>query len=176
MTGKPLEDLLPDTGPGNLARYAGPIAQASVRTNGPCCSGAAEHGPLGCTCWVPVFDQDQSTELELDVFPNVMPLGCRDCAYRADSPERQGAPEVSGDQEFLERIVVDGEPFWCHDGMRQIVAFTHPTGARIELPRDVAYDPPIANGTPYRTDGRPGSLCAGWSARRLKHVLAQEEN
>lgn len=51
--------------------------------------------------------------------------------------------------------------------MRRPTSWRHPSGATI--PGDHAdYQPPIIDGVPYRADGRPGDLCAGWTARALK--------
>jgi len=177
MTGPKLADLLPNVDePNTVMHIATQCVAATLASDGACCPGVAT-SVLDCTCWEQVYDVDQVPLVDLPgtVIPEVMPRGCHDCAYRADSPERSGAPEVSGDAKFLQRIVEAGEPFWCHDGMRQVIALTHPTGARIELPREVAYAPPIRNAVPHRANGQPGALCAGWSARRLRHVLANAQ-
>lgn len=136
----------------------------------PCCMGVAERGPESCTCWSPVFDLEQTDPDGLAI-AGAMARPCSDCAYRKNSPERRGEEHMRGDEEFLERIVVDGEPFWCHDGMRQVVAWKHEgTGIRLDLTSTGDYRPPVLEGIPYRADGRPGDLCAGWLARRLKHM------
>lgn len=167
-----LDQLLPDVegNPTLIAHFAEQITAAALLSNGRCCEGLISEGQFACTCWVEVHDVDQVDPIP-DVIPSVMARPCGDCAYRKDSPERRGHPEVRGDDAFLNRIVADGEAFWCHDGMRQVIALAHPTGARLEIPRDVSYEPPIVAGRPYRANGTLGALCAGWSARRLKHVL-----
>lgn len=172
---KPLGDLLPNVDDARLAdTYSAAIAEAVYGSGGRCCTAVAEHGALACTCWEQVHDTDQTTDLAPTLVAEVMPRPCHDCAYRKDSPERLGVSTHQGGPDFLEQIVVDGERFWCHDGMRQVIALVHrPTGARIEIPRDVAYDPLIADGVPYRANGTPGALCAGWAARRLKHVTKE---
>lgn len=71
--------------------------------------------------------------------PSVMARQCRDCAYRADSPESdQGEPGSGGGAPpGRER------PFWCHQGMPVIRG---------------AYVPVLT------CDGMPigAKLCAGW--------------
>jgi hypothetical protein len=94
---------------------------------------------------------------------------CQDCAFKPGSPERQGDPRYRGDTEFLNRIVETGESFFCHQGIRRVVAWEHPSGARVE-PAPGDYQPPVIDGVPYRADGSPGELCAGWTSRRLKHM------
>lgn len=137
---------------------------------GACCIGAAVDGPHRCTCWVEVFDLDQAPPLA-DADHAVRPQMCDDCAYRPGSPERAGDEHAAGDAELLERIAADAKPFWCHQGMRRPLAFRHePTGT--EMPADnvggaeLAYRPPIVDGRPFRADGTPADLCAGWDARR----------
>lgn len=90
---------------------------------------------------------------------------CADCAYRPGSPEKSGDPTVTGSADALEDFAATGARFWCHQGMRRTIALRHLSGA--EAPRGAAaYDPPIVDGIPYRADGSPGQLCAGWAARR----------
>lgn len=135
----------------------------------PCCPGSAEHGPASCTCWEPIYSDPQN--LPQAGPAAVMPAPCGDCAYRADSPERNGGAPVRHDAEQLEELVADGEPFYCHTGMRQVVAWEHPVGVRVEVrPADVDYRPPIVRGRPYQASGAPGLLCAGWAARRRSLV------
>lgn len=139
-----------------------------------CCYGAAIYGPDRCGCWLPVYDVVQQRP-RLDLPSSVMPKMCGDCAFRPNSPERQGHPSVRGDWETLQALVVGGEPFWCHDGLRAPVAFVHPpSGTWHVVDDDLAFHPPIqrdAHGipTPYRANGSPGDLCAGWTAMRLHH-------
>jgi hypothetical protein len=90
---------------------------------------------------------------------------CPDCAYRPGSPERSGDERYNGDAEFLNRIVETGEAFHCHQGIRRAVKLVHPSGAEVEVPPG-DYRPPIIGGVPYKADGSPGELCAGWAARR----------
>lgn len=131
-------------------------------TGGACCWGAAASGPDRCTCWTPVFDRDQAEPVP--AIPEVRDRMCGDCAYRPGSPEKVGDPEHEGDAETLEHLAASGTPFWCHDGMRRPVVLRHPSGA--EIPGHVAaYEPPRIGGIPFRADGRPGLLCAGWAAR-----------
>ena len=134
---------------------------------GACCDGSASMGPQYCTCWAPDFDLEQQAVRPGERGQRDAP--CSDCAYRAGSPERSGDERYNGDAEFLDRIVETGEPFHCHVGIRRAVKLVHPSGAEVELhPGD--YRPPVAAGVPYKADGSPGELCAGWAARRLKFV------
>lgn len=141
-------------------------------TGGWCCSGAAMFGADHCTCWEAVYDLDQAPLdvnavrlLAAGVQPNTRDRMCGDCAYRPGSPERLGDQEHAGDPELLEELAACGEPFWCHGGMRRRAGWVHPpTGTRIAgHPAD--YDPPRVAGVPWRADGTPGELCAGWAAR-----------
>ncbi len=137
---------------------------------GACCDGSAVKGAQYCTCWEPRFDLEQQPVIEGD--PGRRAVACSDCAYKAGSPERQGDERYNGDTEFLNRIVLTGERFYCHVGIRQAVKLVHPSGAEVDLlalaPGD--YRPPIEDGVPYKADGTPGDLCAGWAARRAKHL------
>lgn len=137
--------------------------------NGACCDGSAVKGPQYCLCWEPRFDLEQQPVTEGE--PGCRDAMCSDCAFKPGSPERQGDKRYNGDPEFLDRIVMTGEPFFCHAGIRQAVKLVHPSGAEVDLlaaaPGD--YRPPIENGVPYKADGSPGELCAGWAARRRAH-------
>jgi hypothetical protein len=139
---------------------------------GSCCWGAIMRGPDGCTCWTPIFDTEQAQPdeqtvklLAAGVQPVTRQRPCGDCAYRPDSPERRGDDGVTGDQELLDRIAATGERFWCHQGIRRPIAWRHPSGAEIGG-SDADYRPPIVDGIPYRADGSPAEVCAGWAARR----------
>lgn len=133
-------------------------------TGGICCWGAAEYGPHRCTCWLPVYDREQTPPVPAD--PVVRPDGmCGDCAYRPGSPEKRGDPDHAGDADQLEDLAAGAGRFFCHDGIRRPTKLVHPSG--VEIPGHAAdYDPPIRDGVPYRADGTPGFLCAGWDARR----------
>ena len=134
---------------------------------GACCMGAAVYGPHRCTCWEPIFDLDQQA-----VRPGEMGLRvkmCIDCAFHKNSPERRGEEGYQGDAEFLDGLVLSGELFACHQGIRRPVAWRHPSGAEVRG-HPAGYAPPLHDGKPYKADGTPGDLCAGWAARRLKHV------
>jgi len=99
---------------------------------------------------------------------------CEDCAYRPQSPERSGDDRYAGDADQLEAWASTGTPFHCHDGMRKRVARWHPAG-RLILDSADTYEPPIREGVPYRADGQPGLLCAGWDARRRALVARVRE-
>lgn len=133
----------------------------------PCCDSVAIWGPGRCTCWVEEFDLEQS-DPRLDVVQGCAPAPCHDCAYRPDSPERLGEHTVNGDAAMLERLVVNGHPFTCHQGIRRTARWVHPSGAVYVPPNAAAaFRPPVVNGIAYRADGTPANLCAGWVARRL---------
>jgi hypothetical protein len=135
----------------------------------PCCMGSALDGPAGCSCWRPVYDLDQA-----EITPNPPGLratACPDCAYRGGSPERQGADHVVGDTDALAAIVDLNRPFFCHQGMRRPTMFRHPSGATFRPPDPglgAAYRPPSRDGVPYRADGTPADICAGWATARLR--------
>lgn len=133
-------------------------------TGGGCCWAADVFGPGYCTCWRTQYDAEQA-ELQPGV-RFVRPGGmCGDCAYRPGSPEKEGDPGYRGDAGHLEQWAADATPFHCHDGLRRVVEHRHPSGATVPgAPGD--YDPPIVDGVPYRANGEPGYLCAGWDARR----------
>lgn len=97
--------------------------------------------------------------------PPVPCVLCADCAYRPDSPERSGDETYQGAGEELDRIVQAGEPFYCHQGIRRVVALRHPSG--VEVPSHPGdYQPPIVRGFPWKADGTPASICVGWLIRR----------
>ena len=139
---------------------------------GTCCEGAAIYGPQRCTCWAPVHDLDQAPIQPGMPMPPVPVRMCRDCAYRPSSPERTGAAGYAGDSEFLDDLVATRTPFYCHQGIRRVVAHRHPAG--VEVPGHAGeYDPPILAGVPYRADGTPALLCAGWLLR-VAHTARKE--
>lgn len=127
-----------------------------------CCDGSAMRGLDACTCWVPVYEQEQAEPVP-PASPGditVRDRGCGDCAFRADSPERQ----TPWQEDALFRLADTGTPFWCHDGMRRPLRWEHPAGPVLDGDPD-DWHPPKHSGVPYRADGRPALLCAGWAAR-----------
>lgn len=127
-----------------------------------CCIGNDVYGPDRCTCWTPVFELDQQQPQPPQRAEDITVRGqmCDDCAFRKNSPERVA--------DFLEEelfgLAEQRKPFYCHDGMRRPAHWLHPDGRRIEG-STADWQPPIVAGLPYRADGRPGMLCAGWAAR-----------
>jgi hypothetical protein len=130
-----------------------------------CCIGNDMYGPERCTCWTPVFELEQQLprppERAEDL--TVRTRMCDDCAFRKGSQERAA--------DFLEEelfgLAEARKPFYCHDGMRRPAYWLHPDGRRIEG-STADWQPPIVAGIPYRADGRPGMLCAGWAARAAR--------
>jgi hypothetical protein len=80
--------------------------------------------------------------------PIDQPFMCHDCAFRGGSPERE-----MGHMEHLMKLVADGKPFICHQGMHETK-----DGRYIPLERD-------HQGAPV---GHP--ICAGWAAARAKEI------
>lgn len=135
-----------------------------------CCMGVAVYGPERCTCWRPVFDVEQALP-RVDLIPARRATMCGDCAFRNNSPERQGDARFqhSGEGE-LEELVFSTAEFACHQGMRRRLALVHPTGARVECGPG-AYAPAIANGVAFKADGSPADLCAGLAAARTREAV-----
>lgn len=143
-------------------------------TGGTCCYGATVEGPHRCTCWTPVYGPDQADPApDLDPQPATRPTLCGDCAYRPGSPEKAGDPGYRGDAEELESLADTGERFFCHQGMRAIVKWVHPSGAEIQADAG-AFAPPMFGSVPLKTDGTPADLCGGWAARR-RAILGAEQ-
>ena len=130
-----------------------------------CCIGNDVGGPDRCTCWEPVYDTAQAVPQPLQRAEDVTVRDrlCGDCAFRKGSPERA--------ETFLEvtlfSLAEQRKPFYCHDGMRRPAYWQHPDGRRVEGSPD-DWQPPIVGGVPYRLNGRPGMLCAGWAARATR--------
>jgi hypothetical protein len=128
-----------------------------------CCDAVVYRDAASCTCWVPVFDVEQAPpEPLVSIGDLAVRAGgmCGDCAYRPGSPERE--------QEFMADTLMEfpaeGTPFFCHDGIRRPVAWVHPDGHTLPGHPD-DYQPAVGEGGyPYRADGRPALLCAGWAA------------
>ncbi len=140
-----------------------------------CCYGAAEGGPLDCTCWEPEYDLDQQPPAIPAPAVVTRAKMCDSCAYRPDSPERSGDDRYLGAEDGeLERIART-DVFWCHEGMRKPVRWRHRLGITVEASTD-AYEPPmrvVDDGTvPFKADGSPGDRCAGWAAHRRSMGLA----
>jgi len=141
----------------------------------PCCDGYAYLGPDHCTCWEREHNLPQALPA-VGVEPATRDRMCSDCAFRPGSPERTDSDHAVAGAGDLMRLVDDPDgAFWCHAGMRHIVALVHPNGRRVEVPVTggvTPYDPPIIDGVPYRADGQPGLRCAGLAAaRRAKEWL-----
>lgn len=136
-------------------------------TGGECCYGAAIYGPDRCTCWEPVFELDQLPPI-VDAETTARSEMCPDCAYRPGSPELAD-PHIRPD---LLASPAGERPFWCHQGMRAPVAWVHPpTGMRIDGDPARDYRPPMVDDRPYRADGQPAEICAGWAVRHRKATI-----
>lgn len=130
-----------------------------------CCFGELHDGPEGCTCWTPVYLEEQmpprpATSVE-DL--TVQRRMCADCAFRKGSPERSDP----WTEEDLFGQVLSGRPFWCHQGMRRPARWEHPDGRTVDGSPD-DWRPPIVDGIPYQADGSPALLCAGWASRAAR--------
>lgn len=156
------------------------FGQFPLIDGGSCCMGAGMFGGDHCSCWQPVFDEEQVEPdvvtaglLRAGVQPTVRPGGmCPDCAYRPDSPERRGDPRYKSSSGELDEFASESR-FWCHEGLIRPVAWVHgPSGTQIAA-HPAQYRPPQIDGVPYRVTGQPGYLCAGWAARRRALVARQ---
>lgn len=130
-----------------------------------CCYGTASGDLSDCTCWQPVWNVEQQPPVLPVAREQLVPRarGCSDCAFRKDSPERQDEWQ----EETLLSLAERGQPFWCHDGMRRPLQWRHPHGITVDGdPAD--WQPPIVHSIPFRADGTPGLLCAGWAARAAR--------
>lgn len=131
----------------------------------PCCMGSAVYGPGRCTCWVPVYDLPQAPECAGPM--RVRDRMCADCAFRPNSPERSGDDRYAhADEDGLEDVLREG--FVCHQGMRRVLRYEHPSGATHAIAID-AYSPP-SRSAPTRADGTPAEMCAGWWAEKQRRA------
>lgn len=134
-----------------------------------CCYGIANGGPQACTCWEAVYDQPQAPPPGAVTAPATRATRCDDCAFRPDSPEAQGDPRYahSTPEEFDAMVEGDGR-FFCHQGMRRLVAWRHPSG--LEVPARCAgeYRPPVVDDVALKADGTTADLCAGWARAKAE--------
>lgn len=159
-----------------LCGFDEPTPEELPDTGGTCCYGAGVMGPHRCTCWTPAYAEDpaQTSDLNDKSTPVVRPDGmCGDCAYRPGSPEKAGDPAYRGDADELEQLAETGTQFFCHDGMRRVTKWVHPSGAEVHA-KDGAYAPPFHGAVPHRVDGEAAYLCAGWNARH--RALSRKDN
>lgn len=132
-----------------------------------CCYGAAIYGPARCTCWTPEYDRPQSDATDAAA-PEIIKC-CGDCAYRADSPERSGVSGYACSAEAEGELpdVARGGFFFCHQGMRRVVAYVHSeTGFRADIDHGDDYAPGSHEGRPILANGDYAPLCAGFAASR----------
>lgn len=157
-----------ECGGGSYAARAWADAHPDFEGTG-CCWGEVHGGPAHCICWKPIYEQEQQSPR-----PPAGPQDlhaqtrmCGDCAFRKGSPER--ADEWS--ESALLELAAEGTPFWCHEGMRRPVRWEHPEGRTVVGSPD-DWQPPMVAGVPYRLDGSPGLVCAGWAARSSRAEVA----
>ncbi len=125
-----------------------------------CCHGELLD-PEQCVCWVPEYAEVQAPARP-PAGPGDLEIAaamCGDCAFRPGSPER--ADDWTA--EALMELPATGRPFFCHTGIRRPLRWRHPDG-RVVDGADDDYQPLIVGSLPYRADGRPALLCAGWAA------------
>lgn len=134
-----------------------------------CCIGSAVYGAGRCTCWTPVFELEQADPQPPECPDDLtaQPRMCGDCAFRKGSPERA----VTYSEEMLFALAASKTPFWCHQEMRRPARWVHPQLGSVPGSDD-DWQPPTVDGIPYRADGRPGLLCAGWIARAARAETA----
>lgn len=130
-----------------------------------CCWGTTIGGPEKCTCWTAEYDVEQAQPVMPASPAEIVPRDrmCGDCAFKPGSQERADAYT----REALLELPAQGDPFWCHDGMRRPARWVHPDGRVVPGSPD-DWQPPNVNGIPFRADGRVGLLCAGWAALAAK--------
>jgi hypothetical protein len=130
-----------------------------------CCMGVAAFGPGRCTCWEPVYDGEQCTPIVGT--PQVNVNACFDCAFRQGSPERRGADGYEhNSNECLDDMCASKQGvFYCHQGMRRILSYVHPSGMTIAA-HPAEYRPVIIDHVAYKRDGTLAGICAGFEARR----------
>lgn len=143
-----------------------------------CCLGAAEGGPLDCTCWHPEYDLTQGTLARDEPVPATRSAMCADCAYRPTSPERSGDERYSQPPDPATAAV-----FWCHQGLRKPLRWRHRTlGITVEATTD-SYEPPMRvhdndgrpEVVPYKANGLPADRCAGWAAHQVAEARMASE-
>lgn len=121
-----------------------------------------------CTCWTPVFDAEPARLCdELPDQPAAEKM-CHGCAFRkgtgANALMEEGELEVSSLQ-----------PFYCHAGMRRVVAWRHEDGRLVDVDPAVWSEQPIMHkGRVYGRDGKPAKVCAGWVADMRKHAIGSD--
>ena len=140
-----------------------------------CCMGVAVHGPGGCTCWDPVCDIETQADHDGSA-PCPARDMCSDCAYRKNSPERNGADGYAGDADELDHIVIAGKRFFCHQGVRKVLHYLHPCGMTVPAhPADYAWRFAVVGSEkfPIKADGSPADICGGWFKRRTMYLKSQ---
>lgn len=134
----------------------------------PCCMGSAVYGPGACTCWTPEYEPAEQAPAQPGPM-RVREKMCADCAFRSDSPERQGDERYAhSGEDGIEEVM--GGTFVCHVGMRRLVRERHPSGAVLET-MPGAYFPPSP---PCKADGSPAEYCAGWAAEMRRRAARGE--
>jgi hypothetical protein len=142
------------------------------RLSSACCYGYAMDGPQACTCWESVFDLEQAEPIIGPPAPR--PARCRDCAWNPDSPERNNGAGYGATGGELIELAYDSVPFFCHQGIRRSLFLRHPRHRNQIADHPASYRPPIVDGVPYKANGEPADICAGWTAAR-RRALADLE-
>lgn len=157
-------------GMGTVAHISGPTAPPGVEDSEHdiCCMGAVMRGAAYCTCWDPIFNLEQAAA-DTSTTPTIRQKCCQDCAYRQGSPERE-----RDDGELDEIVAHPDRTFWCHQGMRKVVAWHHPDGRELPAGPEDDYKPLIVGEVPYLADGTAGERCAGWAAL-TQHTSPQQD-
>ena len=128
----------------------------------PCCMASAVWGPDRCTCWTRRHDHDQATPI-IGLAVAARDSMCSGCAFKPRSPERTGDNRYQfSDEDDRLDLIAGNQPFYCHEGMRRVTAFDHPCGVTVPVDGD-HYDPPTVDGIPFKSDGTPADVCAGWT-------------
>lgn len=133
----------------------------------PCCDGVAFRGSYACTCWIPVYDRHQAAALMGE--SRIRETMCADCAFRPASPERSGDTRYAhaGDGDLDELPHRMEATFYCHQGMRRIVAYIHGTTGYVHRVETDGYYAPLELGDrAYKANGAPAEVCAGFHAAR----------
>lgn len=134
---------------------------------GMCCIGAAAMGR--CTCWEPIYGEKQARP-KGECAPPKPRVGCCGTCGAVD-----GMTEELG----IDDAAATGRAFYCHIGLRRIVAWRHPDG-RTKPGAAFGYVEAFGtcNGAKVllKADGTTADLCGAWVkwAREAGHTWFDE--